>query len=420
MVLFATSFTVLGILSGPFEFRDAAITCTMLYTILMALHLLRPSALERQGISLRSGSAPQGVHWELRDWADWFAFRRQQNDQTSVGFWRQRLAFYVWAQGLLMCCSAGMESAALRSDNCIFAAYMMFPFTIVTWMLIRPDQRPKLQNSGIGAKSEVSPAPMARENGARNDNPSNQPINPPRPTVVPPNGPAKPRSRVSGLALTPESLRSLNGRQRLADLTVSMSWATILTLLFAIGTGFLSPLFVLPSSLQPDLAKLGMFTITTLAAAWALIIAGKLTEGRSAHGRPKRFMNFLLGLGVGATSWWLGQILMVDLPLSAAAQHSSMFVSLGRQPLVFDQHPTLLAFMVFFGFLFGIRRWWWHVDAFRPALFRITSVIMTVAVAAVLPLVFSFPWDWAVTWAAVISCVVQLSAVWTPPENRTA
>ena len=39
-------------------------------------------------------------------------------------------------------------------------------------------------------------------------------------------------------------------------------------------------------------------------------------------------------------------------------------------------------FSMFFGLLFVIRRWWCHVDAERPALFSVTSVVLTTAAAA--------------------------------------
>ena len=73
---------------------------------------------------------------------------------------------------------------------------------------------------------------------------------------------------------------------------------------------------------------------------------------------------------------------------------------------------------MFFGVLMSIRRWWWHTDSFRPARFRIMSLLLTMLCAWVLSTIFVFPNTWAVVWAAVVSSVVQLSSVWTPPESR--
>ncbi len=205
--------------------------------------------------------------------------------------------------------------------------------------------------------------------------------------------------------------------QRVTELMTSLSWAMVLALVFGAGTGFLSPLFGNAGSPQPDLGKLGLFTITTLLGAWAVLIVSKLQEGRDLSNGYRRLTGLVAGAAVGSAAWWLSQALLVDLSVRNL-QREAMFSALGRQPLVLEGEPTWLAFTVFFGLLFGLRRWWWHADANRPALFRVSSVVLTVGLGAFLPFVFIFPWDWAVTWAAVTSCVVQLSAVWIPTELR--
>jgi eukaryotic-like serine/threonine-protein kinase len=191
-----------------------------------------------------------------------------------------------------------------------------------------------------------------------------------------------------------------------------------LTLVFGCGTGFLSPLFGAPGSLQPDLGKVGLFTLTTLIGAWSILIMSKLTVNLKAGSQKRRLAGLATGAIVGSAAWGLSKLLLVDLPIDNPS-HQAIFETLGRQPLAVNSEPTWLAFCIFFGLLFGVRRWWWHADPMRPALFRISSVILTVALGLVLPKVFLFPFDWAVTWAAVMSCVVQLSASWIPPEART-
>jgi hypothetical protein len=82
--------------------------------------------------------------------------------------------------------------------------------------------------------------------------------------------------------------------------------------------------------------------------------------------------------------------------------------------------PSWLGYALFFGALFGLRRWWWHADTFRPKAFRVSSLLLTIALGFLLPMVCAFPQTWAVSWAAAISCVVQLSAVWIPQRLRPA
>jgi len=191
----------------------------------------------------------------------------------------------------------------------------------------------------------------------------------------------------------------------------------VLTVLFAAGTGFLSPLFGDAGSVHPDWGKRGGFTFTTLLAVWSILIVSKLTTSNRISNQRRRVINLAAGIVVGSAAWWLCRLLMVDLSIGSM-EYNALLQTIGRQPLVTDREPTWLAFTIFFGLLFYARRWWWHADAHRPAMFRVTSVLGTVIVAAIVPVVFAFPWDWAVTWAAVMSCVVQLSAAWIPEDYR--
>lgn len=231
-----------------------------------------------------------------------------------------------------------------------------------------------------------------------------------------PSIPSRVYAKEIGWQITPNTVRVISGRRRLADLTISMFYSAILVLVFGGVTGFLSPLFGNWGNAVPDPGKLGLFVLTSLCGVWSLQIVSKLMEGRGHSTQFHRIVTAITGLVVGGIAWLLSQYLMVDLKIDS--HHQAIFRTLGRQPLVIENSPTWLSFVVYFGLLFGTRRWWWHADSCRPAAFKIRSVLLTVGIGATLPLIFSFPWDWAMTWAAVMSCVLQLSAVWTPPEQR--
>ena len=128
----------------------------------------------------------------------------------------------------------------------------------------------------------------------------------------------------------------------------------------------------------------------------------------------------LLGSGVGAAGWWLHQVLLVDLPPLAASQTAGLVDSIGSLELVRNQQPTLTGYMMFFGLLFGIRRWWWHTDGFRPKRLRVLSLLLTVSISALLGLMLRFPLSAATGWGLGIAIVVQLSAPWVAPELREA
>ncbi|MFO1094566.1 MAG: hypothetical protein U0992_14865 [Planctomycetaceae bacterium] len=125
-------------------------------------------------------------------------------------------------------------------------------------------------------------------------------------------------------------------------------------------------------------------------------------------------MLFLLGCVVGEVAWGLSDVLFVHLPDSREAA----FHSINSHPLIESTGPTCLGYVVFFGLLFGLRRWWWLTDSYRPKRFRVMSVLLTMALAAALMFVFEFEFGWGIVWAGVISSVVQLSSAWTPPAAR--
>src|SRR5262249_42472651 len=124
------------------------------------------------------------------------------------------------------------------------------------------------------------------------------------------------------------------------------------------------------------------------------------------------------GAAVGACAFWLSERLLVEIP------YENSFVGLVRQvggyPLLSPStvRPTLAAYVLYFAALFGIRRWWWQADAFRPRRFRIASVAASGLVAFFVPAAFAFYQHWGVAWAMAISTVVQLSAPWVAAKDR--
>src|SRR5262249_4428637 len=80
--------------------------------------------------------------------------------------------------------------------------------------------------------------------------------------------------------------------------------------------------------------------------------------------------------------------------------------------------PTLAGYVVYFAALFGIRRWWWLADSFRPKRFRISSLAFSGLVAFLLPAAFAFHQEWGVLWGLALAAVVQLSAPWVPAKGR--
>jgi hypothetical protein len=227
------------------------------------------------------------------------------------------------------------------------------------------------------------------------------------------------------LALTPFAWRT-----RMAH------WVTAAALSAGIGGGLLAGIAAIAPSLfsyepgrgvAPELV--GYFGATTLAAAWLVSLAIKLTEG-SALRHPERSEDglrrvalVLAGLATGAVAWSLADFLRLDLGQVFAGQElNGGFKALGERPLVesIDGHsaPTLLGYMTFFAGLFGLRAWQRQIELRRESRFRVASVLMTVLVAWLWSAVFAFPQTWGMLWAVVISATVQLASPWSPHQSR--
>lgn len=215
---------------------------------------------------------------------------------------------------------------------------------------------------------------------------------------------------------TPATLRRLSRRQRAADVATSVSVSLA-------AAGLVTLAIFLATNLISDFAQAVYFAVVTMLAAWGIIIPSKTWEGKPGDSLIRRLILGSVGLGVGYIAAVLPAYLLIDRdPLFAGSQSSSRYL-FGRITLADGSgFPTVACFMLFFALLFSVRRWWWQVDSFRSARFRVSSALFTLLVGVVISgalLQFSFPDGLGATWALAISAVVQLSAGWTPPELRT-
>ena len=219
-------------------------------------------------------------------------------------------------------------------------------------------------------------------------------------------------------SMTPHTPRVLTVRTRAGDFAGSAAVAALLTALLTTGIAVVSPEFFANSygAELLDPGAIALFAGTAVIAAWCVMGGAKFIEGRRIDGGTRRLVMLAMGCIAGGAAWGLNEVLMVSLPTHSDA----VFANVGAQSLNGSAGPTYLGYLVFFGLLFSIRRWWWHADAFRPTRFRLTSLLLTMMFAWLLSVMWAFPHTWAVVWAAVISSVVQISAVWTPPESRGA
>ncbi len=212
---------------------------------------------------------------------------------------------------------------------------------------------------------------------------------------------------------TPATPRLISKRQRLADLTNSLSVSLAATFLVTLAVYFTTSLLTQP-------AHAVFFGAVTLLGSWALIVPGKLGEGRPADAFLRRAAHGAIGLGIGFLAYGLQNYLMLSQDsLLMAADSVGEPWRVGRLQIADGSgYPTMEAFMLFFGGLFAARRWWWQADSFRRSRFRVSSTLVTLLVGAVVAGILEFPGALGATWALALSAVVQLSAGWTPQEER--
>ncbi len=212
---------------------------------------------------------------------------------------------------------------------------------------------------------------------------------------------------------TPATVRQIPAGQRVMDvttsLTISLAAAALVTTAVTLATDLL-----------PKAADGAFFGTVTLLAAWALIVPAKMWEGRTGDSIVRRLILAGLGLGVGAVAAILQQFLMLSDSQLLHVDGDGIFNhgTIGRIQMLDGGLPTMAGFMMFFGLLFLIRRWWWQADSFRKARFRISSSLVTLFLGVVLSAILPFSEQLGAIWALAISAVVQLSSGWTPQEDR--
>ena len=213
-----------------------------------------------------------------------------------------------------------------------------------------------------------------------------------------------------------ESERQLGMLDRVAESTGSMAVAAFCSAAIAFA------LFATKTALDTP-TEATLFAIVTALGAWAAILPAKIWEGRGGDGFVRRVVTGLLGAVVGVAAFGVDDSLMVDLPVRGVMD--PVATQLASQTVVpislsYGDASRLIGYVVFFAVLMMVRRWWFHVDSYRPHRIRVTSVFWTAAAAWLLSMTTHFPAEWAVLWAIAMSTTAQLAAVWVRPDQRTA
>jgi hypothetical protein len=148
-----------------------------------------------------------------------------------------------------------------------------------------------------------------------------------------------------------------------------------------------------------------------------LLAAGKLWEGAETEHFGRRFVMLAVGLVFGAIAFGAYQALMVEVTdqdqwtVHAVSQdllHEALYTA--------DGIPRLGAYLIYFGGLFVILRWWTQADPLRKTRLSLLATGACVLWAWVMHIFCPFPQPWGLMMAAAISVAVQMAAPWVNPR----
>jgi len=286
---------------------------------------------------------------------------------------------------------------------------------VLVWSVMNVGRRPTSTGAGQVAEAPVVPPPASKPVVVE---PVVQPVverRSPAPGCAPYTNHRPP---------TPDTQRDIALRKRLSDLSGSMTMAVVWSAAVTTLLGALARHLPLSNSVEQLLvspAGMGLFGLTTILGSWAILLTSKFWEGSGIDARQRRLIQTALGAAVGACAFWLHDALLIDLgyenSFSGIVKHVGQFDLLTNSSAV---QPALAGYVLYFAALFGIRRWWWMADAFRPKRFRIGAVLFSGLVAFLVPAAFVFHQGWGILWGGAMAVVVQLSAPWVAVKDRPA
>ncbi|MEM6689296.1 MAG: serine/threonine-protein kinase [Planctomycetota bacterium] len=224
-----------------------------------------------------------------------------------------------------------------------------------------------------------------------------------------PNVPATspPMAKAQWRAMMRQDLRSRTKLTRSAELTTSLSTASVGTLvlsaiaaLIGLGRGPFDAVALAPYVLAAS---------TVFGISWSLLVLSKTWERGDGDNLSRRLASTGVGAVAGAMFYSLGSVLMVPMneglvrDVDASALPSSLYSISG---------PTLGAVMAHFALLFCLLRWWRCVDPLRRTRLSLWGVAVAVVGEWLLHQFLPIPQPTGMMVAGGVAMVIQLSSPW--------
>jgi serine/threonine protein kinase len=209
-------------------------------------------------------------------------------------------------------------------------------------------------------------------------------------------------------------------RERAAELFGSMIVGALVAATMCVVAIILGSYRALPPLPQ----QIAWMVTVAVVGTWAVLIPAKFWEGREGDPMGRRFVMMVIGLALGVVAFAVAMHLSPDEGMPIALPVDSDMSSPQRyNPPSFyqEERPLALAYMAFFGSLFAVLRWWRQADPMRPERLNLRAMVLTLAAAWLLTLLWQFPAKaWLMMTACEISVAVQLASPWIPPQRRLA
>jgi len=201
----------------------------------------------------------------------------------------------------------------------------------------------------------------------------------------------------------------LTSRDRLMGLTQSLLLAPVVAALGIVPYGLLSNTL--------DSASLLKMLLVTTALAWAVLLGSGTATYRSPDNWGRRMRLGGLGLFVGGLSYWLdGWNMPRWVGFSGGGSPDSYLFGLIH--LSGDSFPTAVRYLIYFGCVLAIGRWWRPVARDRAERIGMFPILAAGFWATVL--LFLWPWQAGSAVGGVVPVVlcaiaVQAASAWVPP-----
>ena len=126
----------------------------------------------------------------------------------------------------------------------------------------------------------------------------------------------------------------------------------------------------------------------------------------------------LAGLAIGGSAFGVSEVLLVG-PLDQDQFTAHAFPeSHVIQGWYTEDGPSWPAYLVYFGGLFAILRWWTQTDPLRKVRLSLCATAVCVLWAWIVHIFCPFPQPWGFMLAAAIAVAVQMSSPWVSPQQR--